>query len=89
MPVVTNKTQKPVSVPLPGGKTLHLGPGKDGQISPRAAQSSGLLKLIEASQVEVDGKNPQRSVGTGVGKKGRTFIQGHASSGTNRRSGDR
>jgi hypothetical protein len=38
MKTVANKTQKPLSVPLPRGKVLHLGPGKTGQISSEAAE---------------------------------------------------
>ena len=33
---ITNKSRKPLSVPLPGGKKLFLGPGKTGQVSPKA-----------------------------------------------------
>ena len=33
MKTITNKTQRPVAVPLPRGKKLHLGPGKAGQIA--------------------------------------------------------
>ena len=36
MTTVSNKTQRPVSIPLPGGKTLYLGPGKTGQIAMKA-----------------------------------------------------
>ena len=44
---IVNKTQKPVAVPLPGGKKLRLGPGKTGQITPKAAEHAPLKKLIE------------------------------------------
>jgi hypothetical protein len=33
MKTVASKTGNPLSVPLPRGKTLHLGPGKTGHIS--------------------------------------------------------
>ena len=48
MKTVSNKTQKPLSVPLPRGKILHLGPGKTGQISSEAAEHPRLKKLVEA-----------------------------------------
>lgn len=48
-----NKTKRPLSVPLPGGKRLHLGPGKTGQITPKAAQHPPLVKLVEAGELEL------------------------------------
>jgi len=45
---LTNLSKKPLSVPLPGGKKLFLGPGKSGQITRKAAHYSMVLKLIES-----------------------------------------
>ena len=53
MKTVANKTQKPLSVPLPRGKVLHLGPGKTGQISSEAAEHPRLKKLVDAGEIEV------------------------------------
>ena len=55
---ITNLTKKPLSVPLPGGKKLFLGPGKSGQINWKAAERPAVKKLIEAGEVKVsqDGK---------------------------------
>ena len=50
---ISNKTPKVISVSLVGGKKLHLGPGKTGQISPKAAELPALKKLIEAGDIEV------------------------------------
>jgi len=87
MPAVSNKTQRPLSVPLPGGKTLHLGPGKTGQISANAVENPGLKKLVDAGEIEVVREDPQPTTGPGRGKRGRTSMLGHTSS--SRRSGDR
>lgn len=49
---ITNKTRKPLSLPLPGRKRLFLGPGKTGQVSPKALEHPMLVKLLEAGDVE-------------------------------------
>jgi hypothetical protein len=89
MKTVTNKTRKPLSVPLPRNKTLHLGPGKTGQISSEAAQPPQLRKLVDAGEIEVfdDGPGPS---GGGVGDgKGRPSFHGHPARSGSHRSGDR
>jgi len=35
MAAVTNKTENPLSIPLPPGETMHLGPRKSGPIFSR------------------------------------------------------
>lgn len=52
---ITNKTRKPLSLPLPGGKKLFLGPGKTGQVSPKALEFAPLAKLLEAGEIAVSG----------------------------------
>ena len=89
MPVVSNKTQKPLSVPLPGGKTLHLGPGKTGQISARAVEDPRLKKLVDAGEIEVVVEDARSTATPGGAGRGRNFMLGHASSSGGRRSGDR
>jgi hypothetical protein len=58
MKTVANKTQKPLSVPLPRGKTLHLGPGKTGHISSEAAEHQQLRNLVDAGEIEVFDEAP-------------------------------
>ncbi|MEM7143540.1 MAG: hypothetical protein AAF591_00300 [Verrucomicrobiota bacterium] len=87
---ITNKTTKPISVPLPGGKKLFLGPGKTGQVSAKALERPAVVKLIEAGELEVsEGGNSQpgsagggkvSAPGGGVRQKG---------TGAMRQSGDR
>ena len=77
MTAVSNKTQKPLSVPLPGGKTLHLGPGKTGQISAKAVDDPRLKKLIDAGAIEIVGDDSRPTAGPGGGKRGRTSTLGH------------
>ena len=89
MTAVSNKTHRPVSVPLPDGKTLHLGPGKTGQVSAKAVEDPQFKKLVDAGQIEVVDEEARPTAGAGGGKRGRSFVQGHGSGGAIRRSGDR
>jgi hypothetical protein len=85
---IANKTQKPLSVPLPRGKTLHLGPRKAGRISSEAAEHPPLAKLVDAGEIQVFDDGPASVGGTGGGGKGRRSFHGHAGSSGSRRSGD-
>ena len=89
MKTVSNKTNKPLSVPLPRGKTLHLGPGKVGQISSEAAEHPRLQQLIAAGEIEVFDDGPARTAGTSSGGRGRPAFLGSAGGTATRRSGNR
>ena len=88
MTTISNKTKRPLSVPLPRGKTLHLGPGKSGEISAHASEHPQLKKLVEAGEIEILGEGPRATEGFRGGKSGRAAM-GHASGVGARRSGDR
>ncbi len=86
---ITNKTNRPISVPLPGGKKLFLGPGKTGQINPKSAEHPPLTKLVEAGDLEVDDASRQKknsSAGDGSAPGG---SQSTGPTGNIRRTGDR
>lgn len=53
MKSIRNKTTAPLRVPLPRGKTLHLGPRKTGQIAVHDADHPPLQKLVEDGKVEI------------------------------------
>jgi hypothetical protein len=89
MTMVSNKTRRPLRVPLPGGRTLHLGPEKAGQISSKDAEHPAIKKLAEDSVIEIVDEDARRTQGGGDGGKGRTFVGGHARGSGSRRSGDR
>jgi hypothetical protein len=89
MKTISNKTQKPLSVPLPRGKTLHLGPGRTGQIASNAADHPQLKKLVDAGEIEILAEGSGSTEGAGGGKVGRTWMPGHTSATASRRSGDR
>ena len=66
---ITNLTQKPLTIPLPAGKKLFLGPGKSGQINWKAAERSVVQKLIESGAVKVSqGGSKKGSKAKGVSR---------------------
>ena len=85
---ITNKTQKPLSLPLPGGKRLFLGPGKTGQVSPKALEHPRLVKLLEAGDIETAVGGPKRKEG-GDGNVGAYPDPRHSGTSAKRQSGDR
>jgi hypothetical protein len=89
MTTLSNKTRRPLRVPLPGGRTLHLGPGKTGQISSKDAEHPALKKLVEAAEIEiVDEDAPTAHAGSSGASRG-GFAGGHGRGRGSRRSGDR
>ena len=88
-----NKTQRPVRIALPRGKTLHLGPGGRGRIHDDALERPALKKMIEAGQVEVisdDGREgaPAAAVEKSSGP-GKASTRGHSSAKSTSGKGDR
>ena len=68
MKTIRNLTRKPIKVPLPGGKSLRLGPNKDGTIQDRAVDHGGVRSLVEAGTIEVfDGSSAGHGPRTGKG----------------------
>jgi hypothetical protein len=86
---VTNKTQKPLSLPLPRGKLLHLGPGKSGQIASNAALHPPLKALVDSGAIEILEEGQGHTPGADGGPKGRPSTPGYTSGSGTRRSGDR
>ncbi len=60
MPQIHNKTQKPLTVPLPGGKKLRLGPLRSGTVTPKALEHPPLKRLVEADQIEITVEDDKR-----------------------------
>ena len=88
MRAVTNKTNKPLAVPLPRGKILRLGPRKTGQISSDDIDHPPLKKLADAGELEIHEEGHSPTPGGG-GQIGPTGAQGHTTTTGGRRSGDR
>jgi hypothetical protein len=56
MKTVVNRGRTPIKIHLPGGKTLHLGPGKTGQVSDAACERPAFVKLVKSGEIEVVGE---------------------------------
>ena len=91
MKTIKNKTQKPLSVPLPQGKKLFLGPGKSGQIATKAADHPPLVALLEADEIEIvgEGNDPGAHGSEGGSSVNSSQQRDHSPKGTTFRSGDR
>jgi hypothetical protein len=89
MKIVQNKTTRPLSIPLPRGKKLHLGPGKSGQIVSTSADHPALKQLVDAGEIEILDERRAAMEGMAGAGTGRTMIGGPTSGRAGRRSGDR
>lgn len=69
MPSIHNKTNRPLAVPLPGGKKLRLGPFQTGQVTGKALQHPPLKKLIEAGDIELAADGDRRGEATSNSKR--------------------
>ena len=86
---IRNTTKLPLKVPLPGGKLLRLGPGKVGQITPKAGEHPPVQALIASGQVQVVGEGKSQA-GPGTHHSGGSASSpGHGSAGGMRHTGDR
>jgi len=85
---IINKTQKPLSVPLPGGKKLFLGPNKTGQVNSKALEHPPLVKLLEAGDIEKIEGGVNRKTASGANKWAPTGSR-HDGTGTIHHGGDR
>ncbi len=85
---ISNKTKRSISVPLPGGKKLFLGPGKTGKITVKAAEHPPLVALLDAGDLTLDESSGLRSGGSSDSSMGRGRHDG-APTGNIRRTGDR
>lgn len=86
---ITNKTPKPLSLPLPGGRKLFLGPGKTGQVSPKALEHPPIAKLLEAGDLEASAGADSKPKGRTAGGAGPSGGPSRRGTGARRQSGDR
>ena len=70
MKTIQNKTAKPIKIHLAGGKVLHLGPHKTGQVADNATEQPSLKRRIDAGEVSVLGEGGPAEGGftDGLGK---------------------
>jgi hypothetical protein len=86
---ITNKTNKPLAVPLPRGKVLRLGPRKTGQISSDDLDHPPLKRLAEAGEIEIHEEGHVPSQGGGGSRIAPTGTKGGTQSSGGHRGGDR
>ena len=89
MKSISNKTHRPIRVPLSGGKFLYLGPGKTGQIADTAAERPAVKKMIEAGDIEIRDAGVGHASGEEQGAAGHAATHGHAPNTLLRPKGDR
>ena len=65
MKTIRNKTFKPLKLTFSGGKVLHLGPGKTGQVPDTALQRRSIQELVRTAAIEVMDGGPAHSQGSG------------------------
>lgn len=53
MTTVKNLSATPLRIPLPGGKTLHIGPGQSASVRDSAADHPALRRLCEDGRLEL------------------------------------
>lgn len=88
MPTITNTTKRPVVVPLPQGKKLHLGPAKSGEVTAKALEHPPLVELVEAGTIEVDESGRRGSGSSGGRGRGGGAVRDQTTRNPIRRTGD-
>jgi hypothetical protein len=77
MKTIRNKTRKPLRVPIPGGKFLHLGPAKVGQVGDGAVKGAGFKRLIDAGEIEIEDDGAHGLAGGDRAEGGSESTHGH------------
>ena len=89
MKTIRNSSTRPLKISLPGGKVLHLGPARTGQVSEKALERPAVKKLLEAGEIEViDETGANRGPGGGS-PGGQESTHGWAPGSRIRSKGDR
>ena len=86
---IRNTTKLPLKISLPGGKLLRLGPGKTGQITPKASEHPPVQALIESGQIQVVGEGKSQAGPGTHHSSGPASSPGQGSTGGMRHTGDR
>lgn len=89
MKTILNKTPRPLKVPLPRGKVLHLGPKKSGEIADGAADHAPLAKLVEAGELEILGHGISTDPGRPSSGPVHASTHGHHPASNSHNRGDR
>jgi hypothetical protein len=60
---IRNKTFKPLKITFSGGKVLHLGPGRSGQVPDSALEQKSIQALVKAATIEILDAGPSHVAG--------------------------
>ena len=82
MKTIRNKTPRPIRITLAGGKVLHLGPARTGQIGDEAVTRASVQALLQAGTIEVIDEGGGPSEGPGPQRGGPVATRGHHRPGT-------
>ncbi|HEU4403412.1 MAG TPA: hypothetical protein VFT43_15040 [Candidatus Polarisedimenticolia bacterium] len=78
MRMIRNKTRSPLKIRFAGGKLLHLGPGKTGQIPDQAVDAASIRALLQADKIEMVGGGEAHGPGsTKAGAAPHETTKGH------------
>ena len=89
MKTIINKTRAPLKLPLPRGKSLHLGPGKTGQIRDGAEKHIALKKFVEDGKIDIFEGGDNQSGITGDASVPHATTHGQGKSSFRQKQGDR
>lgn len=89
MKSILNKTRRPLRVPLPRGKILHLGPNHTGQIADHAVDHPGFKSLLEAGDVEIVAEGAQAAAAADNSALPHESTHGHTQKSTSHSMGNR
>ena len=70
MKTIRNKTFKPLRIAFSGGKVLHLGPGKTGQIPDGALDQKAIQALLKSATIEILDGGPVQAPGADASAAG-------------------
>ena len=77
MKTITNKTHRPLRVPLPRGKVLHLGPNATGEVSHKQLDHPPFKALVEAGEIEILGDGESIGSASASGGSPNPETRGH------------
>ena len=86
---IKNQSRRPLTIALPGGKKLRLGPLKSGQITARAAEHPAVKKLVEEGIIQLNDGSGATKNRAGTGNVSARPSQRRGSGAAQRQSGDR
>jgi hypothetical protein len=78
MKTIINRTRQPVRVQLGGGKVLHLGPAKTGQVADAVVELPSVRRMVAEGQLAIlDGGRSSPASAGGDAPVGHESTHGH------------